>query len=367
MMIDNILNYVIFSCAIVLLFNTVIQLWYKQKYLLNYCLAGIYFSAGYSMLYFWFFRIQIIYDLPVLMYTDLFFALLGMYLLYLYVTCITGETSKITLRSLFHFLPPFLALAVILAYNITNEPLIDLSITNPSQHRYIQKSTVINIVSFSVRVSFFIYSILSIIKLSAVLTRKSLKEARELKTFLFFIYFYLINTIILIIANSTGNIYLVTAGIFLFNFQAILYIFFSFLHPEFAQKVITTSRRVRYENRILKGVDTDKIVARIEELLEEDKIFRDDEITLEKLSAMLKSSTHQVSRIINQQMNMNFSTLISTCRLKEACRLLSNCPEMNILEIAFAVGFNSKTTFNTSFIKKYKQSPREYRKLTHSS
>ena len=58
---------------------------------------------------------------------------------------------------------------------------------------------------------------------------------------------------------------------------------------------------------------------------------------------------------------MNYWTLINKYRIEEAKELLINSPEDSILKIAYTVGYNSKTTFNTTFKKIVGITPSEFR------
>jgi AraC-like DNA-binding protein len=73
-------------------------------------------------------------------------------------------------------------------------------------------------------------------------------------------------------------------------------------------------------------------------------------------------SPHQLSEILNERLHMNFSSYLNGFRVREAERLLGSRPDATILEIAFEVGFSSKASFNTHFLKQTGLTPSEYRK-----
>jgi AraC-like DNA-binding protein len=72
-------------------------------------------------------------------------------------------------------------------------------------------------------------------------------------------------------------------------------------------------------------------------------------------------NNHIVSLILNDRMNLNFRGYVNNYRTKEAKKLLIRISEMSILEIAYAVGFNSKSSFNDALKKDAGVSPSEYR------
>ena len=139
-------------------------------------------------------------------------------------------------------------------------------------------------------------------------------------------------------------------------------ILFSHRYAELVQAVIKQAKPGKKFGSQLAGVDVEEIIGRLMKIVESDKVYRDPEITVQSLSNMLKISADHLSLILNEKMKMNFRTFINCHRLKEAKRLLIDEAEASILEIAFAVGFNSKSSFNTLFYKETGLPPREYRK-----
>lgn len=100
------------------------------------------------------------------------------------------------------------------------------------------------------------------------------------------------------------------------------------------------------------------------QLIETQKPYLDPELSLPKLADLMEISTHKLSNLINQGFELNFYQLINSYRIEESKRLLldPNLQHLGILQIGFEAGFNSKTTFNTTFKNATGLSPLEYRK-----
>lgn len=100
------------------------------------------------------------------------------------------------------------------------------------------------------------------------------------------------------------------------------------------------------------------------ELLEKDKIYRRNDMSLQKLSGLLNTSRHNTSQIINEHFNLNFFELINKYRIEEAKKILKDkqyqYENFNIIDVAYEVGFNNKVTFNKSFKKYNRITPSEY-------
>ncbi|MFK5981669.1 MAG: helix-turn-helix domain-containing protein [Flavobacteriaceae bacterium] len=97
-------------------------------------------------------------------------------------------------------------------------------------------------------------------------------------------------------------------------------------------------------------------------LLEVDKIYRQNDISLGILSDKLDTNRHNTSQVINEHFNLNFFELINKFRIEEALEIIKNDTHknMNIIDVAYEVGFNNKVTFNKSFKKLLSQTPSQY-------
>jgi AraC-like DNA-binding protein len=104
--------------------------------------------------------------------------------------------------------------------------------------------------------------------------------------------------------------------------------------------------------------------SRLFSLMENDKLFLNNELNLPTVAEKLDISIHEASFLINEAAQDNFYNFINKYRVEEAKKLLASAKmeELNIVGIAFASGFNSKTTFNTTFKKTVGISPSQYSK-----
>lgn len=117
----------------------------------------------------------------------------------------------------------------------------------------------------------------------------------------------------------------------------------------------------------IKRLSTDQVAnlsAQLSSLMENDKLFLDNDLNLPTVAEKLGISIHEASFLINETTKDNFYNFINKYRVEEAKKLLSSAKmeELNILGIAFAAGFNSKTTFNTTFKRIVGVSPSQYSK-----
>jgi len=133
------------------------------------------------------------------------------------------------------------------------------------------------------------------------------------------------------------------------------------MSPEFLQLTVFPNSKKRYSRTRLAGIKTDDLHRRIMELIDVEKIYADENVSLTDCADELSITPHQLSEFLNERMNCNFYTFINRHRIKEAIRLLEQEPDRTILSIAHMVGFNSKSSFYDSFSRFMGMTPNQYR------
>jgi AraC-like DNA-binding protein len=127
---------------------------------------------------------------------------------------------------------------------------------------------------------------------------------------------------------------------------------------------IEEEQSVELKRKIISDGDLLKFKAMLSELMNVQKPYLDSELNLIKLAELINMTPHQISYIINTGFGENFFQYINTFRVEKAKELLLNedMNKLSILGIAFESGFNSKTSFNTTFKKIAGQTPSEFKK-----
>lgn len=90
-----------------------------------------------------------------------------------------------------------------------------------------------------------------------------------------------------------------------------------------------------------------------------DRIDEED-MNVDRLAKEVGVSRSQLYRRMKENLGMNPSEFIRNIRLKRACELLKN-QDLDITQIAYALGFSSQSQFSTSFKRFMGYTPTEYR------
>ncbi|WP_396192544.1 helix-turn-helix domain-containing protein [Flavobacterium sp.] len=102
--------------------------------------------------------------------------------------------------------------------------------------------------------------------------------------------------------------------------------------------------------------------SKIENLIQEEKLYQNPELTLTDLAKKLETNASVISKTINQGFQMNFNDCINNYRIEAVKNSFSNGEhkKSTLLGIAYDCGFNSKATFNRAFKKNTGKTPKEF-------
>ncbi|MCL6265191.1 helix-turn-helix domain-containing protein [Flagellimonas myxillae] len=99
-------------------------------------------------------------------------------------------------------------------------------------------------------------------------------------------------------------------------------------------------------------------------LFTHEKIYKENNINLDMVAQKLNTTRHNTSQVINEHFNVSFHEFVNTYRIKEAKQLLleDKSRRLNIINVAYEVGYNNKVTFNKAFKKDTQLTPSQYQK-----
>jgi len=122
--------------------------------------------------------------------------------------------------------------------------------------------------------------------------------------------------------------------------------------------------KVKYSTTSVSEEKTHQLFGKVLTLMQDEKIFKNPEISLKSLSATLNVTPQVLSMTINQQTGKNFNAFVNQYRIEEAAHLIldSSFKNHTISAIAYEVGFNSISSFNTNFKNQIGKTPAMYRK-----
>lgn len=121
--------------------------------------------------------------------------------------------------------------------------------------------------------------------------------------------------------------------------------------PKYAKSGLTSEQLERYRKKLNR-------------IMQNRRLYVQPDITLPQLARTIGCSVNHLSQVINSGLGMSFFDYINRYRIDLARQYLTE-PDgryETVLNIAFAVGFNSNSAFYTAFRKHVGQTPAQYRR-----
>ncbi len=131
---------------------------------------------------------------------------------------------------------------------------------------------------------------------------------------------------------------------------------------DFLLRVRSLSRT--YARSRTAGLDVEATRERLRLLMEVERVYRDEELTLPRLAARAELTVHQLSAFLNEHLDVNFPNFVNGYRIAEARELLRRHPDRTSLSIGMEVGFNSYTAFHTAFRRLAGMPPGRFRRTS---
>lgn len=118
-----------------------------------------------------------------------------------------------------------------------------------------------------------------------------------------------------------------------------------------------------YTSSKLSQKEIDSMAELIQSYFNSNQPYRDPDLNIQKLAESMSMNSRTISEVINRYFDQNFSDFVNSFRIQEAISLLKNSDDKTtVLEILYAVGFNSKSSFYTAFKIKTGMTPSEFKK-----
>ena len=259
----------------------------------------------------------------------------------LFINSITKENFKIKNRDFLHFIPAILLLLI----------WFKLDYIRSDYFRW-------NFVYQLIMLQYLIYMIVAIKQ-----TRSLKKELNQLKIQLNILSGVLLFIWFLYYLNAVTNFFPYIAGAIIYS----IIIYFSINLIVNKGYVLDFNPFRKYQKNGLNSNVCISIANKLTELFETDKIYKSNTLSLSKLARMLETSTHQLSQAINSEKKQTYFELLANYRIREAKTLiLKNKNNEKIENIAYEVGYNSISAFNTAFKKITKQTPTQFKNANNN-
>lgn len=119
----------------------------------------------------------------------------------------------------------------------------------------------------------------------------------------------------------------------------------------------------KYVDKKLDDEEVQFVIRKLESVMAEKELFKNPNLKINDVAKEIKVSGHQLSQVLNNNIEKNFTLFVNEYRIKEACKILSKDTSLTIDAVSDEVGFNAKSTFFSTFKKIKGLTPSTYQKL----
>jgi len=312
-------------------------------------------------------------------HTNLFFGsrhgiwlLLGP-LVYHYVLSLFAQTENRLWKMLLHFVPFVLFVFILPLTGVANIPdrVISYGMLSVLKFPMLAHSWLDTVYGYVFILQFVVASLYLIV--SARVIRKSERELRQsssdnrqeklslLKSLVTAMSISTVSSIVFISLLMTSRRYVRDMDfVYILPLTICIYLlsYFAIRQPYLFVRNDTPQRNRKFANG--NGVSTEYF-NRLKELIIQKKLYLNPELRLNDLSEISETTPHQISEAINREAGVSFFEFINQFRINEVIHTInskkSENQKINILEIAYASGFNNKVSFNRYFKKQTGHTP----------
>lgn len=171
-----------------------------------------------------------------------------------------------------------------------------------------------------------------------------------LGNFLLFLFYFLS------IMGAPGATYISGAVVFSF----ILYLIISILLYRKKTDDLFLLNNQKYSGKKIDPAEAATLSQKLENIMIEKSLYKNPNLSLQDLSQELNISSHQLSQLLNNNLNKNFTSFVNEFRINEACKIITTNDKLTLESVGYDVGFNSKSTFFSAFKKHTGTTPLNY-------
>lgn len=128
-----------------------------------------------------------------------------------------------------------------------------------------------------------------------------------------------------------------------------------------------TQERQKYKNKRIESDKATALIQRVQAHMEDGDIFVNPNLKLADVAKSLNILPHTLSQVLNDNLGKSFPQFLNEYRIEAAKQLLIEDNDLTFESIGYDCGFNSKSTFYSTFKKLTGMTPSAFKKASKSS
>nr|WP_321233533.1 helix-turn-helix domain-containing protein [uncultured Psychroserpens sp.] len=262
--------------------------------------------------------------------------------LYFYIKSLIGTSTK-TFRSWKYHLAFLISIALIVGFIYPFKTHIDL------WRPYIIKT---------IYMQWFLYILASIYLMRNRITNLWNRKEKysNIDIWLFSI---LIGNLLLVSSYYFTSFVNYISGALTFSF--LLYILLFFIYSK-KNKSVLFNHSNKYADKKIDTTEASKLNEKLKIVMQQEELYRNANLKSYEIAKKIGLTTHQFSQLLNDNLGKNFSLFVNEYRIEAAKSMLQKNDSLTLEAIGYECGFNSKSTFFTTFKKLAGTTPAQFKK-----
>ncbi|MEL6988756.1 MAG: helix-turn-helix domain-containing protein, partial [Bacteroidota bacterium] len=149
-------------------------------------------------------------------------------------------------------------------------------------------------------------------------------------------------------------------GALLFSF--LLYLLVLLIIFRNREDFSVSKQKEKYKNRKIEEATATQLVHNLEFYMESTKVFTDPKLKMADVAKAMNILPHTLSQVLNDNLGKSFPQFLNEMRIDLAKVMIQEKPNLTFEAIGYDCGFNSKSTFYSSFKKITGKTPSAYLK-----
>jgi len=118
----------------------------------------------------------------------------------------------------------------------------------------------------------------------------------------------------------------------------------------------------KYADKKIDDEEAAQLTQQLKKIIVDEKLFKDANLLLPDVAKKLNVLPHRLSQLINDNLGSSYTAYINGHRIEEAKKLIATNDQFTFEAIGYECGFNSSSTFYSTFKKHTGTTPARYKK-----
>lgn len=189
---------------------------------------------------------------------------------------------------------------------------------------------------------------------------KKLSSKEKLSSTDIWLFSIIIGNLILVASYYFTSFVNYISGALTFSFLLYLLLLFVFFNKN--KKSILFNKNDKYGDKKIDSIEANQFLDQLNTLMKDEELYKNANLKSSEVAKKIKLTTHQFSQLLNDNLGKNFSVFINEYRIEAAKNIIKSDTNLTLEAVGYECGFNSKSTFFTTFKKLTNATPAHFKK-----